>query len=197
MTRRRIVLPSAVLAAACALTLWPGPGQAASRTQTLRFFDKPVSIKLTHADGIVVARPESAQPQPGDVLDVNSLLYRGNHAHHAKRWTASSHLRCVFGTGEPTCESHVAIGGSMLIFTGNPGTLTNGTGIYQGATGRVISAKQVNDNATDIVAKIHLRARAGSDLALAAPAAPAQPADLRSQMQTSSLAGTHSKTPSD
>ena len=160
MTRRPIALPSAILSAACALALWPGAGQATSRTQTLRFFDKPVSIKLTHADGSVVAPSESTQPQPGDVLDVYSLDYPGNHAHHAKRWTATNHLHCVFGTGEPSCESHVAIGGSMLVFTGNPGTLANGTGIYQGATGRVTSAKEVKDNATDIVAKIHLRAGA-------------------------------------
>ena len=156
MTRRRIVPPSAILATACALALWPAAGQAASRTQTLRLFDKPVSIKLTHADGTVVAHPDSAQPQPGDVLDVDSLDYRGDHAHHAKRWTASSHLRCVFGTGEPTCESNIAIGGSMLVFTGNPGKLTNGTGIYQGASGRVISSKEVGNNASDVVARIKL-----------------------------------------
>ena len=58
----------------------------------------------------------------------------------------------------PTCESHVAIGGSLLVFTGDPGTLTNGTGIYEGATGRVISSKEVagQDDASDIVARIHL-----------------------------------------
>jgi hypothetical protein len=32
----------------------------------------------------------------------------------------------------PLCESHVAIGGSLLIFTGNPGALRSPTGIYQG-----------------------------------------------------------------
>jgi hypothetical protein len=159
MTRRPIVLSSAVLTAACVLALSPAAGQAASRTQTLRFFEKRVSLKLTHADGTVVANPAAGQPQPGDVLEVHALDYAGNHAHHAARWTASSHLRCVFGTGEPTCESHVALGGSLLIFTGNPGTLTNGTGIYEGATGRVISAKEIKDDGTDIVAKIRLRAR--------------------------------------
>jgi hypothetical protein len=137
--------------------LLPGAGHAASRTQTLRFFDKPVSIKVTHADGSVVTHPPFSEPQPGDVLDVDSLDYRGNHAHHAKRFTGSTHLRCVFGTGEPACESHVAIGGSMLVFTGNPGTVTNGTGIYQGATGRVISSKQLAHDASDVVARIRLR----------------------------------------
>jgi hypothetical protein len=159
MARRSIiVLPFAALAAACALVLRPGTGHAASRTQTLRFFDKPVSIKLTHADGTVVANPQSAKPQPGDTLDVDSLDYRGNHAHHTMHWTGSGHLRCTFGAGPPACESYVAIGGSMLVFTGDPGKLTNGTGIYQGATGRVISSKEVpgQDNASDVVAKITL-----------------------------------------
>jgi hypothetical protein len=159
MVRRSIiVLPLAALSAS-AVMLLPGAGQAASRTQTLRFFDKPVSMKLTHADGTVVANPQSVQPQPGDTLDVDSLDYRGNHSHHTKRFTASTHLRCTFGAGAPTCESHVAIGNSMLIFTGDPGTLSNGTGIYQGATGRVVSNKSVRGtaNASDIVVKIDLR----------------------------------------
>jgi hypothetical protein len=158
MVRRSIiVLPLAL--SASALMLLPGAGHAASRTQTLRFFDKAVSMKLTHADGTVVANPQSVQPQPGDTLDVDSLDYRGTHSNHTKRFTASTHLRCTFGAGAPTCESHVAIGNSMLIFTGDPGTLSNGTGIYQGATGRVVSDKSVSGsaNASDIIVKIHLR----------------------------------------
>jgi hypothetical protein len=161
MTRRIIALPVAVAATAvtCALVLWPGAGAATSRTQTLRAYDKPVSIKVTHADGSVVTHAPYPEVKPGDTLDVNSLVYRGDHAHHPKHWTGSGHLRCEFGSaGPPSCESHVAIGGAILIFTGNPGKLSNGTGIYQGATGRVISSKDVpgEDNASDIVAKIKL-----------------------------------------
>jgi hypothetical protein len=63
----------------------------------------------------------------------------------------------VFRAGPPTCESHVALGGSLLVFTGDPGTLTNGTGIYQGAKGRVISSKDVGNDASDVVARIQLR----------------------------------------
>ena len=157
MVPRSLALAFAALATA--LVLWPGAGQAASRTQTLRFFDKPVSIKLTHADGTVVDHAPYPEAQPGDTLDVNSLDYRGDHAHHAKQFAGSGHLRCVFTTGAPTCESHVAVGGSLLVFTGNPGTLTNGTGIYEGATCRVISSKEVagQNDASDIVARIHLR----------------------------------------
>jgi hypothetical protein len=98
------------------------------KTETLRFFSKDVSIRLTTADGTVIRKPPYPEAKPGDVLEVNSLNYVGNHRHHAKRWSASQRLRCEFSTGEPDCESQVAIGGSLLIFSGYPGTVTNGTG---------------------------------------------------------------------
>jgi hypothetical protein len=68
----------------------------------------------------------------------------------------SSHTRCTFtaNSPEPSCVSHVAIGGSLLVFTDNE--ITDGTGIYHGATGRIVSEKELPDNASDIVAKIHL-----------------------------------------
>jgi hypothetical protein len=62
-------------------------------------------------------------------------------------------LRCEFSTGEPDCESQVAIGGSLLIFSGYPGTVTNGTGRYQGATGHVIANKPVKGG-SDVVARV-------------------------------------------
>jgi hypothetical protein len=156
MPRRFLAPPLVALAAATALALVPAAG-AKTRVQTLRFYDKPVSIKVIHADGTVDDRAPDPGMQPGDTLEVNSLLYRGDHRRHARRWTGSSQLRCVFGTGEPVCESHVALAGSMLVFTGNPGVVSNGTGIYQGATGRVISSKEVGDGASDVVARIKLR----------------------------------------
>ena len=145
------------LAVVLALAVWPGAGQAASRTQTIKVFDKPVSIKVIHPDGTVVSHEPLPEPQAGDVLEVNSIEFVGNHVHHAKRATMSAHLTCTFGAAgtEPACVSYVAVGGSMLIFKGNE--LTDGTGIYQGATGRVVSMKEQADNASDIVAKIHLR----------------------------------------
>jgi hypothetical protein len=160
LIRRKRSAASAGAAVACALALCPAAGQAATgHIQTLRFFDKTVSLKLTHADGTVVDRPPFAEPQPGDVLDVNSLEFAGNHRHHAARPTGSAHLRCVFSTApEPDCESHTALGGSLLVFRGNPGTLINGTGRFQGATGRVVSLKEV-EGGSDVVAKIRLAAR--------------------------------------
>lgn len=146
------------VAALCALALSAPPGHAAGKTETLRFFAKDVSFTLTSADGTVLRGQPLPEVKPGDVLDVNSVLYRGNHRRHAARSTASSHLRCTFSTGAPDCESHVAVGGSLLVFRGNPGTLTNGTGRYQGATGRVISNEEV-PGGSDVVAKMELRPR--------------------------------------
>jgi hypothetical protein len=116
-----------------------------------------VALTLTNAHGKLIKNPTSQQPRPGDVLDVYSIEYVGDHSHYAAHWTTSAHLRCLFvGHGEPTCQSDVAIGGSLLVFHGN--TLAEGTGDYQGATGRILSNKTIgNTNNADIVARITLR----------------------------------------
>lgn len=45
----------------------------------------------------------------------------------------------------------------LLVFTGNPGRVTNGTGVYQGASGRVVSTKDIaGSEDSDIVAIIRL-----------------------------------------
>jgi hypothetical protein len=156
--RLRPVRAAAGLAAAvaCAVALSPAPGQASSTTKTLKFYDKPVALSLTTAGGKVITQQPFPEPKPGDVLDVYSLDFKGDHLHHASRWSMSTHLQCVFGKGEPDCVSHVADGGSLLIFKGNPGTLIGGTGRYQNATGKVISSTEVADNASDVVARITL-----------------------------------------
>lgn len=147
----------ALAAGLCALALWPGAGQAAGKTQTLRIFDKPVSMTLTHADGTVVREAPFPEAKAGDVLDVYALDFAGNHRHHEARASMSEHLRCTFASaGPPDCESHVAVGGSLLIFRGDK--LVAGTGRYAHATGRVISNKVVDEkaNTSDIVARIQL-----------------------------------------
>ena len=146
----------AVAAGLCALALWPSAGQATGKTETLRVFDKPVSMTLTHADGTVVRDEPVPEPKAGDVLDVYALDFVGNHRHHEAHASMSEHLRCTFGdAGPPDCESHIAIGGSLLIFRGDK--LVAGTGRYQGATGRVLSNKTIDEksNTSDIVARIH------------------------------------------
>jgi hypothetical protein len=129
-------------------------GSTAS-TQLLRIFDHPVATTLTTANGKVINHPPYPQPQAGDTLDVYSLDYVGNHAHHAAQWTLSNHLRCSFRQGPPVCESNIAIGGSLLVFEGN--TIVGGTGRYQGATGQVLSNKQIpgTANTSDLVVQVH------------------------------------------
>ena len=175
----RIRVAAGVAAATlCALAFWPGAGQAARKTETLRFFSKDVSQTVTTADGSVIRKSPYPEPKQGDILEINSLDYVGNHRKHAKRWSASHHLRCVFSTGEPDCLTHVAVGGSLLIFSGYPGTLVNGTGRYQGATGRVLS----NDEApggSDVVARIHLRVGRHEATVHTSQTEPAEPAWMR------------------
>lgn len=127
---------------------------AASGAQILRIFDKPTVTTLTTPNGKVTSRPPYPQPKSGDVLNVYSLDYVGNHLHHAAHWSLSTHLRCTFAQGPPVCESDLATGGSLLVFDGNK--LVGATGRYAGATGRVLSSKQLpgNGNESDIVARI-------------------------------------------
>ncbi len=153
----RIMLAAGVAAGLCAALILASTGEAAGgKTQTLRFFEQPVSLTLTRADGTVVRRAPYPEAKAGDVLDIASLAYAGNHAKHAKKASASSHLRCTFvAAGPPDCESHVALGSSMLVFEGN--TIVFGTGRYLGATGRVVSSKDLPNNASDIVVRITRR----------------------------------------
>jgi len=153
-----LALAVSVAAALCAVALAPPAGQAAGRTKTIKIFSKMQSMTLTRADGTVISHPPFPEVAPGDVLDVYSLDFRGTHKKHSKRFVGTDHLRCVFGAGEPDCVSHVALGRSMLIFEGNPGTLVAGLGRFEGATGRVISSKEV-PGGTDAVAKITLAKR--------------------------------------
>ncbi len=128
------------------------PDVSATRTQTLHVYDAPERVVLAGPNGKLITNP-AQQPGPGDVLDVYSLEYVGSHSDHAARSTMSAHLNCVFGKGEPTCESDIAIGGSLLVFHGN--TLVGGTGAYAGATGRILSNKTIGTtNDADIVARI-------------------------------------------
>ena len=162
MTTHKTALAATVaaIAAAAAIPVGLSGAQASSsKTQILRIFDRPVATTLTEPNGKVTSRPPYPQPKPGDILDVYSLDYTGNHVHHAAHWSMSAHLRCTFGTGQPDCESHIATGGSLLIFHGNK--LEAGTGLYRGASGRVLSNQEVpgGADASDVVAQIH-RSRA-------------------------------------
>ena len=146
------------VAAVSAAALVPAVASAGDggKTQTLRFYDKVQSLILTQADGTVISHPPYPNAAPGDTLDIFALDFAGNHTHHAARYSASNHVQCVFGTGEPTCVSHVAMGNSILIFKDDPGTVVGGTGRFFGASGRVLSSKEV-PGGSDVVAKVRLR----------------------------------------
>jgi hypothetical protein len=150
-------LRTAAVVAAVALVP-TASASAAGKTETLRFFSQTEKLVLTHADGTVVDKAPLPEAVAGDTLDIYAVDYEGNHARHAKRATGSEHVVCTFTSAspEPDCISHVALGGSLLIFRGFPGTLIGGAGRYLGATGRVISNKEV-DGGSDVVAKITLR----------------------------------------
>ncbi|MBE2317706.1 hypothetical protein DVA67_017120 [Solirubrobacter sp. CPCC 204708] len=162
---RRLLTGLAAAAAGAALVASPG-GAATGKTETLRLFEKTRSIQLTKADGRVLDQLPIAEPQPGDVLDAVFDLHPGDHAKHGKTRLGSDHLRCEFvAGGPPKCVSHATIGRSMLVVEGTPPRITLGTGRYAGATGRVISAKEVKQappselahNDIDVVAKVTLK----------------------------------------
>jgi hypothetical protein len=160
---------AAVAAGLCIAILLASSGQAAGhRAETLGIFEKTVSIQLTKADGKVLKTLPIAETEPlaGDVLDVVFNLFTGNHVKHSKKVVGTDHLRCTFlAAGPPSCVSHAAFGSSMLVVEGNPGTVTLGTGKYYGASGHVVSTKEVKaappssraHNDIDVVAHINLK----------------------------------------
>jgi hypothetical protein len=130
-----------------------GQGDGKGKTETLRFFSKPVSFTYTSVDGTVTHEPPAGPPQVGDVFEIDSIDFAGNHRRHAKRPTASDYLRCTFiAGGEPDCQAWVAIGGSMLRFHGFD--IVGGGGRYLGATGRSV-VKEVRGG-SDVVVKVRV-----------------------------------------
>jgi hypothetical protein len=135
-------------------------GQAASpkvTTKTLHFYGgKNVVSSFTTASGAPLgtnANAAAAHLMPGDQILSTNNLYTGNHTHHAKNQTASAALHCVVTTAAQSsllaaCEGVISIGGSMLLAIGPQNfasnsvnivfPITGGTGIYDGATGKVV-----------------------------------------------------------
>ena len=148
------VVAVAAIGAGATIPAISGAHTHSGKTQTLHIFDKPVSISLTTAVGRVIAHPPYPDAKAWDVLKVYSLDYIGNHSHHARKLTMSTHLTCTFAQGPPTCVSDVAVGGSLLSFDGNK--LVGATGAYQGATGRALSTKEIpgTNNQSDLVVRI-------------------------------------------
>lgn len=146
-------LAVALLASLAIAAPWAETGQASSKTKILRFFSTPQSFTFTTADGTVTHQPPQGEPQPGDVLEVDSLGFAGDHRRHAKRSTASDYVRCEFrASGAPACEGYAAIGGSLLRFRDT--IVIGGTGRFLGATGSATNTEV--EGGTDSVVKLRL-----------------------------------------
>jgi hypothetical protein len=145
-------LAGAALAALLLLVaLSPPAGHAAGKTDTLRFFSKPVSFIYTAADGTVTHAPPAGPPQAGDVFEIDSLDYAGTHKKHSKRPKAADYLHCAFSGGpEPDCNGTAAIGGSLLRFHGMD--VVGAIGRWKG--GKVLSNKEVKGG-SDFVLKLN------------------------------------------
>jgi hypothetical protein len=168
--RKQLVTSAAVagMSVLGGLAIFSGSAGARSSTTTLHFFEKSITQNLTTASG----QPVSAQTAPvvGDHADITMLDYVGNHSHHAKNWTATSHVFCtvtaVTAQGPSfTCDGEYAIAGSMIYannFSVNGAAPSNvvqisgGTGYLQGASGTVTSQSySANSNNSDTTLVIH------------------------------------------
>jgi hypothetical protein len=147
-----------------------GAGRACTRSEcedlTLHYFSKQTSSTILTPQGQPLE--PNTQPSLGDITDDTGIDYVGNHKHHAKRATASDHLRCTInsftsGGGTAMCDGQIAIGGSMLLANAAPLTfsetnaptvlsINGGTGIYRHAHGR-LAATTVGNN-TDFVIRV-------------------------------------------
>ena len=110
---RAIWAPAAVLLALAVLV-----PAASAKTVTLHYFSKQTSNTILTPQGQPLA--PNTQPSIGDVNDITGVDYAGNHKHHAKRATASDHLRCTItsfasGGGAATCDGQIAISGSKVV----------------------------------------------------------------------------------
>src|SRR5580658_2061151 len=121
------------------------------KSTTLRVYGVNGFSSFTTAAGKPLA--ENATPAAGDQLQNSTNLYHGSNTHHSKSSFATVWQHCVVISVSQTslpanCEIVVAIGGSMIIsqsvlnFASNSSTIvfpvTTGTGVYNGATGRIV-----------------------------------------------------------
>jgi hypothetical protein len=124
---------------------------ASARKVTLHYFSKQTSSTFVDPQGRPLGPGDA--PAVGDVNDNTGVDFVGNHRHHARKATASDHLRCTITSftamaGAARCDGQFAIGGSMLLANDAPFTLSNaphvisisgGTGIYHHARGKIIA----------------------------------------------------------
>jgi hypothetical protein len=137
---------------------------ASAKTITLHYFAKQVSVKVMNRAGH--PRNPDKRLVAGDVGDLIGLAYVGDHNHHAKRWSASFHARCVARSSKrANCDIQIAIGGSMLLGYGihlnHRGSfstikISSGTGVFQRAHGTVTVIDVANTNSSDFTIRVSL-----------------------------------------
>jgi hypothetical protein len=153
---RRYALPASLAAVALVAG---GVGIAAAQASGpahYRFFEQQTSFALTSANGATVD-PSKGAPQAGDRIEFTSLDYRGDHTHHAARWTATDHFVCVFDNqGSPICDGQVAIDNSMILIHGVGGEgnfsipVRGGTGSFRSVRGELVVHNVGNTENSDI-----------------------------------------------
>jgi hypothetical protein len=121
----------------------------ADGTTTLHFYSVQQTSTATDAAGQPISHANSTTGLPaGDHTDSTDLLYVGNHTHHASSFSASDHVACTITSNTTsTCNSQIAIGGSLLLSndvtvtlgaTTSSAPINAGTGKYKNARGTVL-----------------------------------------------------------
>jgi hypothetical protein len=147
-----LTLAASGAGASVAAALAPAAANASARsphtaTATLKYFVKITGQSFTTPSGAPV--PQSQPLAAGDILFLTEDLYAGTNTHHASTWTATAFLYCTITRVVPdsnvqaTCDSVVAIGGSMLTSVSTQNLAANSkTNVYpiQGGTGKYLHA---------------------------------------------------------
>jgi hypothetical protein len=152
MTTHRTILAIAAALLIAAI----GPSAASAKTQTLHVFSKVQQFTYTTVDGTVTHAPPSGAPAAGDVMEIDSIDFKGTHKKHSRKPIGGDYLRCTFGDDpqNPDCFGFAALKGGLLRFHGFD--VIGGAGKYLNATGGLIKNKEV-PGGSDIVVRIKTR----------------------------------------
>ena len=156
--KKPLVLAGVALASAALLA---PIAEAKPKEHTLRFYSVVDRAGFYNSAGKPIdVNPPSTLPSAGDVFDEVDSDFVGREKHHARKATASDHLRCTFtGANAATCELQIAVDGSMLIVNKFGFTLSNyqvlklseGTGAFAGDHGTIAITDLANNNANLVI----------------------------------------------
>jgi hypothetical protein len=138
-----------------------------AKTTTTRYFEKNLVSGFTNSAGVPIA--QNAAPAVGDEFSTSGDLYHGNHSHYGKSLAASDYLHCIFTTLTQSafigkCTGVISINGSLIIsestqnFASSSGPsvypITGGTGVFNQATGRVVTTNVGKTNNSDFTIEV-------------------------------------------